>query len=303
VLGRSAIAERVGTAIERETAKLGVPSAGRAFAGAGRANVNSSARLAALLWDVDGTLAETERDGHRVAFNCAFEACGLPWRWDDRYYGPLLRVSGGFERLLQDMANRTDAPASLEERAVLARAIHTKKNAYYAELVRSGAIALRPGVMALIQECRRHELTMGITTTTSRANVDALLSVHLGARWRESFAVVVCGEDVERKKPDPEVYLSAVAALRVSPREALAIEDSPDGAAAARAAGVPVIVARSTYFAGTPIAAALAVGPGLDERQGWQPALRPNSDSPARVGLRDLEAWWRLTQRAAQSEP
>jgi len=144
---------------------------------------------------------------------------------------------------------------------------------------------------------------MGITTTTSRANVDALLSVHLGARWRESFAVVVCGEDVERKKPDPEVYLSAVAALRVSPREALAIEDSPDGAAAARAAGVPVIVARSTYFAGTPIAAALAVGPGLDERQGWQPALRPNSDSPARVGLRDLEAWWRLTQRAAQSEP
>ena len=89
-------------------------------------------RLAALLWDVDGTLAETERDGHRVAFNRAFEGCGLPWRWDDRHYGRLLRVSGGFERLLNDMANRADAPVCPEERAALARAVHTKKNAYCA---------------------------------------------------------------------------------------------------------------------------------------------------------------------------
>jgi beta-phosphoglucomutase-like phosphatase (HAD superfamily) len=156
--------------------------------------------------------------------------------------------------------------------------------------------------MALIQECRRHELTMGITTTTSRANVDALLSVHLGARWRDWFAVVVCGEDVERKKPDPQVYASAVAALGLSPHQALAIEDSPDGAAAASAAGVPVIVAQSTYFAGTPIAAALAVGPGLHERQGWQPALQQQSDPLKTVGLKDLDAWWRLTQRAVLSE-
>jgi phosphoglycolate phosphatase-like HAD superfamily hydrolase len=96
--------------------------------------VSSPPRLAALLWDVDGTLAETERDGHRVAFNCAFEAYSLSWRWDDSYYGPLLRVRGGLERLMHDMANRADAPASLDERAALARAIHTKKNAYYAEL-------------------------------------------------------------------------------------------------------------------------------------------------------------------------
>jgi HAD superfamily hydrolase (TIGR01509 family) len=264
--------------------------------------VNSSGRLAALLWDVDGTLAETERDGHRVAFNRAFEACGLPWRWDERYYGPLLRVSGGFERLMRDMTSRSDAPASLSERAALARAVHAKKNAYYAELVFSGAIPLRQGVMALMKECRHQALAMGITTTTSRANVDALLSVHLGPRWREWFAVVVCGEDVERKKPDPQVYASAVAALGLSPQQALAIEDSPDGAAAASSAGVPVIVARSSYFAGTPIAAALAVGPGLHERHGWQPALQQQSDSPKTVGLKDLHAWWRLTQRAVHSE-
>jgi HAD superfamily hydrolase (TIGR01509 family) len=262
--------------------------------------VSSPPRLAALLWDVDGTLAETERDGHRVAFNRAFEVCDLPWRWDERYYGPLLQVSGGFERLMHDMAARADAPASLEERAALARAIHTKKNAYYAELVRSGAVPLRHGVMALMRECRAHGVAMGITTTTSRANVDVLLTVHLGAHWREWFATVVCGEDVERKKPDTEVYLRAVAALGLTPQQALAIEDSPDGAAAAKAAGVPVIVARSVYFAGTHIDAALAVGPGLHERRGWQPSLCVQHDSRETVGLEDLGVWWRLSQRAAQ---
>ena len=264
--------------------------------------MSASPRLAAILWDVDGTLAETERDGHRVAFNRAFEACGLPWRWNDRDYGPLLRVSGGFERLMHDMASRADAPASVEERAALARVIHARKNTYYAELVRDGAIPLRHGVMALMRECRERDLAMGITTTTSRANVDALLTVHLGEDWRPWFAVVVCSEDVQRKKPDPEVYVRAVAALGLSPHRALAIEDSPDGAAAASSAGVPVIVARSSYFAGTPIAAALAVGPGLHERHGWQPALQQQSDPPKTVGLKDLHAWWRLTQRAVHSE-
>lgn len=255
--------------------------------------------LQALLWDVDGTLAETERDGHRVAFNRAFEGFGLPWRWDDRHYGQLLRVSGGFERLMHDMANRPDAPVSLEERAALARTIHAQKNACYAELVRGGAIPLRQGVLALMHECRDCGISMGITTTTSRTNVEALLTVHLGLRWREWFAVIVCGEDVQRKKPDPEVYARAVAELGLSPRQALAIEDSPDGAAAARAAGVPVIVARSVYFAGTSIEGALAVGPGLEARQGWQPAMSVQNDLRERVGLEDLEAWWRLAQVAS----
>jgi beta-phosphoglucomutase-like phosphatase (HAD superfamily) len=116
-----------------------------------------------------------------------------------------------------------------------------------------------------MHECRERDLIMGITTTTSRANVDALLTVHLGKRWGSWFAVVVCGEDVERKMPDPGVYVRAVAALGLSPNRALAIEDSPDGAAAASAAAVPVVVARSAYFADARIDGALAVGPGLDE--------------------------------------
>ena len=99
--------------------------------------------LRALLWDVDGTLAETERDGHRVAFNLAFEALGLPWRWDVARYGALLRVTGGRERLMHDMSTRTDAPPTPGERDALARALHARKNAIFGELVRGGGLPLR----------------------------------------------------------------------------------------------------------------------------------------------------------------
>jgi HAD superfamily hydrolase (TIGR01509 family) len=247
-------------------------------------------RLKALLWDVDGTLAETERDGHRVAFNRAFEACGLPWRWDEAHYGELLRITGGRERLMFDMNQRADAPA-LGERDEFARAIHAKKNAFYAELVHSAGIPLRDGVLALMQQCRERGVRMGLATTTSRSNVEALMRVHLGERWAEWFAVSVCGEDVQRKKPDPEVYRAALRLLGVGPLEAVAIEDAPGGVAAARAADIPVVVTRSAYFVRAPIEGAIAVGPGLHERRGWRPALRVGPDGQGGVGLDDIEAW------------
>jgi HAD superfamily hydrolase (TIGR01509 family) len=247
-------------------------------------------RLKALLWDVDGTLAETERDGHLVAFNMAFDACGLPWRWSESAYGDLLRITGGRERLMFDMSQRADAPP-LSERDAVARAIHAKKNALYAALVRSHAIALRGGVQALMQQCRERGVRMGITTTTSRSNVDALLSVNLGPRWADGFAVIVCGEDVQHKKPDPEVYVKALRALDIGPLEAVAIEDSPGGVLAARAANIPVVVTRSTFFATTPIEGAIAIGPGLHDRRGWQPALLTAVGPAQGVGLDDIERW------------
>jgi len=246
-------------------------------------------RLKVLLWDVDGTLAETERDGHRVAFNLAFDACGLPWRWDEEPYGELLRITGGRERLMFDMNRRADAPA-FAERDAIARRIHAKKNDFYAELVRSGAIALRAGVLPLLQQCRERDVRMGVCTTTSRSNLDALMRVHLGSRWLECFAITVCGEDVQRKKPDPEVYLQALHALDVGPLEAVAIEDAPGGLAAARAADIPVVVTRSAYFAHAPIEGAVAVGPGLHDRSGWRPALRGVEQGEG-VGLDDIQAW------------
>lgn len=247
-------------------------------------------RLKALLWDVDGTLAETERDGHRVAFNRAFEACGLSWRWDEAHYGDLLRISGGRERLMFDMNRRADAP-SFAERDAVARELHAKKNEYYAESVNSRSIALRDGVFDLMQQCRERSVRMGITSTTSRSNLDALLRVHLGRRWTDWFSVTVCGEDVQRKKPDPEVYLKALHALAIGPLEAVAIEDAPGGVAAARAADIPVVVTRSAYFAQAPIEGAVAVGPGLHDRRGWRPALRVAAGDERGVSLDDIEGW------------
>jgi HAD superfamily hydrolase (TIGR01509 family) len=244
--------------------------------------------MKALLWDVDGTLAETERDGHRVAFNLAFEALGVPWRWDEARYGELLRISGGRERLLHDMRTQSQAPALADEREALARELHRRKNAFYAELVASGAIVLRDGVRELIEEAAACGLRQAITTTTSRSNVDALLQGLIGPGWQRLFAACVCGEDVAAKKPDPEVYLLALQGLQLGPLDTLAIEDSPGGVASARAAAVPVVVTRSAYFDRDTVEGAIAIGPGLHTRRHWLPAL-PGADG--RVTLDDLRDW------------
>jgi HAD superfamily hydrolase (TIGR01509 family) len=246
--------------------------------------------LQALLWDVDGTLAETERDGHRVAFNRAFEDLGLPWRWDVAHYGALLQVAGGRERLLHDLQQRTAAPPSAAEREILARELHRRKNVHYAALVDGGGIPLRAGVPELLEEAAARGLRQAIATTTSRANVQALLRRHLGAGWATCFAAVVCGEDVACKKPDPEVYLAALRALALPARRTLALEDSPAGVAAARAAGVPVVVTRSAYFADAAVEAVLALGAGLHDAGSWHPLL-PAARPAARVTLDDLLHW------------
>jgi HAD superfamily hydrolase (TIGR01509 family) len=204
--------------------------------------------LAALIWDVDGTLAETERDGHRVAFNAAFESLGLSWRWSVAHYGELLTTTGGYERLLRDLAHRDDAPAAVAGRQALARELHRRKNAAYAQRVAAGAIALRPGVERLMDEALTAGARMAIATTTSRSNVEALLGRHLGARWAQRFGAIVCAEDAPLKKPHPQAYLAALRGLGVAADQALAVEDSPAGLASAGAAGVRVLLVRSVYF-------------------------------------------------------
>lgn len=247
--------------------------------------------LQAVLWDVDGTLAETERDGHRVAFNQAFEEAGLDWRWDEALYGELLRVTGGRERILHFLRERADAPATSDEREALARRLHQRKNAIYGDLVRRAVLPLRPGVKALMAECTDAGVRMAIVTTTSRSNVEALMGVHLGAQWRGAFAAVVCGEDVQHKKPDPEAYERALAELGLGPLACVAIEDSPGGVSAARAADIPVVVPLSAYFANATIEGAVAIGPGLDTREGWRPGLRTHAGAGTCVTLDDLRAW------------
>ena len=261
--------------------------------------MSTHASLRALLWDVDGTLAETERDGHRVAFNLAFEACGVPWRWSVEEYGELLAITGGRERLLHDMAQRgADAPPP-HEREALARELHAIKNARYAEQVAEAGIALREGVAELIEEASTRGVRLAIVTTTSRANVDVLLRRHLGAKWQQRFAACVCGEDVQRKKPDPQAYHLALQALGLAPLQTCALEDSPGGVAAARAADVPVVVVRSTYFADAAIDGAVAIGPSLGSRRGWRPALE-GGGGEGRVTLDDIARWCERMELVAQ---
>jgi HAD superfamily hydrolase (TIGR01509 family) len=256
--------------------------------------------LRTLIWDLDGTIAETERDGHRVAFNLAFQDFGLPWHWDEAWYGRLLRVAGGRERLLADMPTHREAPYDKRMQEILARSLHARKTALYAQLVGEGAIPLREGVVDLMQECRDRGVRMAIATTTSRANVEALLRHHLGADWREWFGAIVCGEDVQRKKPDPEVYEHALRLLDEGPLHAVAIEDSPLGVAAARAVEVPVLVTRSAYFAGSTIEEAIAIGPGLHDRGGWRPEAPAAPGTRRRVCLDDIEDWLARSEVVSQ---
>jgi len=247
--------------------------------------------IESLLWDVDGTLAETERDGHRLAFNDAFASMGLPWAWGVARYGELLRVTGGRERILADLPTQAEAPATAAEREALARELHRRKNIAYERRLAEGAIALRPGVAELLDEAASRGLRLAIVTTTSRANVAALLRHALGAAAKPRFETAVCGEDVAAKKPDPEAYQMALQRLALPPLATLALEDSPAGVAAARAADVPVLVTRSAYFASDTVEGVVAVGPGLHTRAGWRPALAGPGGGDGRVTLDDLLEW------------
>ena len=202
--------------------------------------------LAALIFDVDGTLAETE-EIHRAAFANAFAEAGLDWTWDVDLYRELLKVTGGKERIRRwlDMLG-ADAPTLAE--ADLA-ALHAAKNAYYGAIVRAGHCALRPGVERLLREARARGLRLAIATTTSRANVEALLPAILGPDGASLFEAAICGEDVLAKKPAPDAYHLALRRLGLAAADCLAFEDSENGLAAARAAGLRTIVTPSLYTA------------------------------------------------------
>lgn len=205
-------------------------------------------RLRALLFDVDGTLAETERDGHRVAFNRAFTDHGLSWQWDRQHYGTLLQITGGRERIEHFAREHDPRWLARANAQPLIAEIHRRKNRHYAELVQRGRIALRPGLQALLAQARAAGLLLGIVTTTSRDNLDALIDASLDADTRAAFRLRIAGEDVKRKKPDPECYALALAALGLPAEQVLAVEDSRNGLRAASGAGLRTLIVRSHYF-------------------------------------------------------
>lgn len=210
--------------------------------------VVSMSGLRGVVFDIDGTLAETERHGHLVAFNLAFEEAGLDWQWSEQEYGRLLQITGGLERLRHDMAGRTVGPDDPHEREKLARALHQRKNEIYLDLIRQGQIAPRDGVLRLVRECVDAGLRLAIASTTSRVNATALIESFFGPDGLQLFDAVVCGEDTPLKKPHPMVYERAVEKMNESAQSLVAIEDSPNGVSAAIAAGLLTVLTPSVFF-------------------------------------------------------
>lgn len=202
------------------------------------------AEAAALIFDVDGTLAETE-ELHREAFNKAFVRAGMDWQWGRTLYKKLLRIAGGKERIRAFDQIRTSA-SPLQDTEIAE--LHRIKTACFADLLRGHGCPLRPGVKELIASARGRGQRLAIATTTSRQNIDALLTAALGEGWAQMFEAIVAGDEVARKKPAPDVYLETLGRLRLSGSDCLAVEDSANGLIAASQAGIPVLITRSLYF-------------------------------------------------------
>ena len=205
-------------------------------------------RYKAVLFDVDGTLAETERDGHLPAFNQAFAQTGLPWVWTTTDYAWLLKTTGGYERMQVWARHIGDEQALTDSGLQILRSAHQLKNRLYGQIVESGQCPLRPGLVDWMRSLGQAGCPWGVVTTTSRGNWDVLWANSLGQAGLSEPAVIVCGEDVTHKKPDPEAYQLAADRLGLAPSDCLAVEDSPNGLKAAQASGMPCLVVKSFYF-------------------------------------------------------
>ncbi len=224
--------------------------------------------LQALIFDVDGTLAETE-ELHRRAFNDTFAAKSLGWVWDQTLYAKLLEVTGGKERI-RHFIDQYGAQPTLDDTAIAD--LHRAKTQRYTDLVDSGDITLRPGIRHLLDEAAAKGVRLAIATTTSRPNIDALLRATLGT---QPFEVIAAGDEVAAKKPAPDVYKLALERLGLPPQSCIALEDTLNGLRSAQGAGLACIMTPSVYGGTGPFPGALKVvdlsetSVGIDEIAEW----------------------------------
>jgi HAD superfamily hydrolase (TIGR01509 family) len=220
--------------------------------------------LHALVFDVDGTLADTE-EAHRAAFNQAFAEAGCGWVWDQDIYGKLLEVSGGKERILHYWKQVQPDLVPFYGNSVQDSVdrLHALKTSAYERAMLSGAVSLRPGVLPLIKAAHSEGLLLAIATTTTPANIAALLSVSIGPNWRELFAVVEDAATAPLKKPHPQVYLQALQRLGLPANACLVFEDSLNGLQSATAAGLATVITPTSYTSNQNFKDALRVLPNL----------------------------------------
>lgn len=218
----------------------------------------------ALIFDVDGTLADTE-EAHRIAFNLAFERERLGWAWSRAEYRQLLEVTGGKERIASYIALLPVAAAERQRLLALVPSLHAEKTRFYSSVVADGGVPLREGVERLLNEALDEGCRLGIASTTTAVNIHALLGSTLGPRGLDMFAVIACGDQVRAKKPAPDIYRLALDTLGLPPERAVAFEDSANGLRAAVAAGLWTVVTPTFWTQGSDFSAAGLVLPRLGE--------------------------------------
>eukprot|EP00850_Spirogloea_muscicola_P023776 SM000387S14693 [mRNA] locus=s387:17036:19619:- [translate_table: standard] len=232
-----------------------------ACSGAGGGGSEGAALPEALLFDCDGVLVDTERDGHRISFNDAFREKKLDVEWEVDLYGELLKIGGGKERMTAHFTKvgwPEQAPESEEERKAFIAELHKLKTGLFMNLVETGALPLRPGVARLVDEALGSQVKVAVCSTSNEKAVSAIVRVMLGPE-RAKAIQIFAGDVVPKKKPDPAIYQLAAETLGVSPARCVVVEDSHIGVTAAKAAGMTCIVTKSGYTADEDFSAADAV--------------------------------------------
>ena len=231
--------------------------------------------MKALIFDCDGVLVDTERDGHRVAFNRAFAEAGVDSEWSVERYGELLKIGGGKERMKHYFEQYGWPPGTTAE--TLIPELHKRKTAIFTGLIADGGLPLRPGVTRIVDEAHAAGVRLGVCTTSDPKSVDSVLDL-MGGKRKSYFEIVLAGDMVSKKKPDPEIYKLAKQRFGLDGRECVVIEDSRNGLLAAIGAGMPCLITKSAYTQDEDFHEAARVVPELGD------------GANARIGLRDLRA-------------
>ncbi len=201
--------------------------------------------IKAIFFDQDGVIVDTERDGHRVAFNRTFESFGFDVRWDERKYHEMLQIGGGKERMRHQLHNGGfGKPVAPDQEDSLIARLHQRKTEIFIEMIEQGQLPLRPGVHRLMHEAMQQKLILGVCTTSAEKAAKAILRSLL---QDIHFDLVLAGDIVKRKKPDPEIYLMALDKTTLRPQQCIVVEDSSNGIQAAKAAGMFVVATVNDY--------------------------------------------------------
>jgi len=251
--------------------------------------------LKAIFFDQDGVIIDTERDGHRVAFNQAFREFGYNFQWDVDEYHALLQVGGGKERMKHYLHTKgfgVAVPPGAENDLI--KKLHLRKTAIFIELIESGRLPLRPGIHRLMKEAAARGLKLGICTTSDQQAANAIAS---GILHDIPFAFILAGDVVKKKKPDPEIYLLALQKSGLAPHECLVVEDSSNGIRAAKSAGIPVLATSNPYTEREDLSAADIVVTCLGDFQGEKGLLRKGGRGLNHDGVLTLNqlAGWHQT--------